>query len=164
MADLRRNALFFLAALFTLSEMVLAAVLDVRASAPVRYVIPVAGLTGLCFIFLPMYTLRKYGGAEPGQSYMQATRPVDQGLHSIIRHPQYFGYVCLNVTFVLISPHWVVIVLGFSATILFYLYALQEEKWLLKRFGESYQEYMRRVECFNVVLGLARAVLRQKRG
>ena len=160
MTNLRRNILVYLAALFTISVMVLADVLNGRSCAPVRYLAPVFGLIGLCFVVAPMFALHRHGRVEPGQSYMQATRLVDRGPYAVVRHPQYLGYMCLNVTFVLISQHGLIIVLGSLATILFYLYALREEELLIEKFGKEYQEYMCRVPRFNVMLGLTRAILR----
>ena len=160
MTDLRRNILIYLAGLFTISEMMLADVLDGRSYAPIRYLTPIFGLIGLCFAFLPMFTLHRHGRVEPGKNYMQATTLVDRGLYSVVRHPQYLGYMCFNVTFMLISQHCLIILLGSLAVTLFYLYALREEKHLIEKFGREYKEYIRQVPRLNILLGLTRAVRR----
>ena len=160
MTNLRRNILIYLAGLFTISEVALAGLLDGPGYAPLRYVAPVLGLSGWCFTLLPMFTLRRYGSVEPGKSYMQATKLVDRGLYAVVRHPQYLGYMCLDVTFMLISQHRLVILLGSLAMVLFYLCALREEKLLIEKFDQAYQHYVRQVPRFNIVLGLVRAVLR----
>jgi hypothetical protein len=54
--------------------------------------------------------------------------------------------------------------LGSLATALFYLYALREEELLIEKFGNEYQEYMRRVPGFNMVLGFVRAIPRWRSG
>ena len=110
-----------------------------------------------------MFTLRRYGRAQPGESYMQASTVVDHDLYAVVRHPQYLGYMCLTVTFMLISPHWLIILAGTSAMLLFYLYALQEEKSLLKKFGRAYQEYMGHVPRFNIIRGVIRMVVSRGR-
>ena len=164
MTNLRENILIYLAALLTLSTMVLSAVLDGQSCAPIRYLAPVFGVSGLCLYVWPMFTLRRYGRAQPGESYMQATTVVDRGLYAVVRHPQYLGYMCLNVTFMLISPYWLIILVGSLAILLFYLYALQEEERLIKKFGRAYQEYMSRVPRFNIIGGVVRTVVFGGRG
>ena len=164
MTNLREYMLFYLAGLLTLSTMVLSAVLDGQSSEPIRYLAPVFGVSGLFLTFWPMFTLRRYGQAQPGESYMQATTVVDHGLYAVVRHPQYLGYMCLNVTFILISPHWLSILVGSLAMMLFYLYARQEEKRLIKKFGRAYQEYMSRVPGFNIIVGMTRMVVSGGKG
>jgi protein-S-isoprenylcysteine O-methyltransferase Ste14 len=156
--------LFYLAGLLTLSTMVLSAVLDGQSSGLIRYLAPVFGVSSLFLAFWPMFTMRRYGRAQPGESYMQATSVVDRGLYAVVRHPQYLGYMCLNVTFMLISPHWLIILVGSLAMMLFYLYAHQEEKRLIKKFGGAYQEYMSCVPGFNIIGGMARRVVSGGRG
>jgi protein-S-isoprenylcysteine O-methyltransferase Ste14 len=159
MADLRENYLIYLAALLSLSTIALSVILDVQGGGPIRYLAPVFGVSGLCLALLPFSTLRRYGEASPGESYMMTTTVADRGLYAVVRHPQYLGYMCLNVTFMLISPHWLIILLGSTAIMLLYLFALQEEKRLIKKFGEAYQEYMGRVPRFNIIWGLVRRVI-----
>jgi protein-S-isoprenylcysteine O-methyltransferase Ste14 len=164
MANLRRNILVYLAALLTVSQMLLADVVDGRRWEPLRYLAPVVGVIGFGLICAAMFTLHRRGGREPGGSYMQATRLVDRGPFAVVRHPQYLGYICLNVTFVLISQRWPIIALGSLATALFCLVALREEELLIEKFGREYREYTRRVPRFNMVLGLVRAALRWRPG
>jgi len=159
MADLRENSLIYLATLFTLSAIALSMLLDVQSGGPIRYLAPVFGVSGLCLAFLPFFTLRRHGGALPGESYMMTTTVVDHGIYAVVRHPQYLGYMCLNVTFMLVSPHWLITLLGSTAIMLLYLFAQQEEKRLIKKFGEAYREYMDRVPRFNIILGLVRRVI-----
>ena len=164
MTNLRENSLIYLATLLTLSTIALSAVLDVQSCAPIRYLAPVFGVSGLCLAVWPMFTLRRYGRAQPGENYMQATTVVDHGLYAVVRHPQYLGYMCLNVTFILISPYWPIILVGSLAIILLYLYALQEEERLINKFGRAYQEYMSCVPRVNIIGGLVRTVVSGGRG
>jgi protein-S-isoprenylcysteine O-methyltransferase Ste14 len=159
MTNRRENILIYLAALLTLSAMVLSAFLDEPNCALIRYLALVFGVSGLCLVFWPMFTLRRYGRARPRENYMQTTTVVDHGLYTVVRHPLYLGYMCLSVTFMLISPHWLIILVASVAIMLFYLYAHQEEERLKKKFGRAYQEYMGRVPRFNIIGGLIRRVI-----
>jgi protein-S-isoprenylcysteine O-methyltransferase Ste14 len=164
MRSLRQNYLIYLAALLTLAEIVSAEVVNGRYFSFTRYLAPILGVFSLSLIFAPIFTLQRQGTVQPGGNYMQATVVVDSGLFAIVRHPQYLGYMCLNVTFMLISQHWLVLLLGSLAIIFYYLYALQEEKPLLEKFGSPYREYMRRVPRLNVVSGITRLIRRREQG
>lgn len=159
-----RYRLIYLAALCTIAEMALAAVLDAPVWPPLRYLVPVLGLCSLVLVWVPMFTLRRHGRVPPGKNYMQGTVLVDRGLYAVVRHPQYLGYMGLAVTFMLISPHVWTIVLGSLAVGLFYLYTLQEEKSAVDRLGQAYRAYMRRVPRLNVVVGLFRHVTKHLSG
>lgn len=113
-------------------------------------------LLGGIFIFTPFYLLAKHGRTKEGQMYMQAGRVVDSGLYAITRHPQYLGYMLLACGFALLSQHWAAFLLAIISTSLFYIQAVQEERYCLTRFGEQYAQYLRRVPRFNILLGMLR--------
>lgn len=159
MAKLRENLLIYLATLLTLSTMALSLLLEGQGGSPIRYLAPLLGLSGLLLAFWPIFTLRKYGGGQPGESYMEATVVVDRGLFAVVRHPQYLGYMCLNLTFMLLSSHWAIFLTGFCAIVLLALFAGQEETGLIEKFGEAYRDYIERVPRFNIIRGVVRKVV-----
>jgi protein-S-isoprenylcysteine O-methyltransferase Ste14 len=108
------------------------------------------------FIFGPFYLLTRHGGTKDSQTYMQARIVVDRGLYAITRHPQYLGYMFLACGFALLSQHWVAVLLAVAGVTFFYLQAVREEGYCLARLGEPYQQYLRRVPRFNLVLGIVR--------
>lgn len=163
MSFFKRNGLIYLATLFTLAVIMLSQVFYGRIFPSVRYLAPFLGVVSIGLMFWPMFVLQQQGQAQPGDNYMRTTALVDGGLFAIVRHPQYLGYMCLNVTFILIAQHWLILLLGSLAIALFYLYALQEEKKLLEKFGLVYQAYMRRVPRFNVLLVLLAVSRRLRR-
>jgi len=109
--------------------------------------------------FLPMFTMRRYGQAEGDTNYMHVSSVVDRGLFALVRHPQYLGYMLVNLGLVLLSQRWPVIALGGVAIVFFYVQAVAEERDLDRKFDESYREYRSRVPRFNLLLGLARYVV-----
>jgi len=117
-------------------------------------------LLGGVLFFLPMLALRRHGRVAIGGSYMDTTVVVDRGLFGIVRHPQYLGYMGLNLGFMLLSQRWPVLVLGVAAVVLFYGAALAEERMLRRQYGEPYVQYCRRVPRFNFALGLVRKMTR----
>ena len=111
------------------------------------------------FIFAPFYLLTKHGGKD-GQTYMQARIVVDRGLYAITRHPQYLGYIFLACGFALLSQHWVAVLLAVVGATFFHLQAVREERYCLAQLGEPYEQYLRRVPRFNIVLGIVRLLQR----
>ena len=159
MSHSKEYALIYLAALATLAEMGVAAVVENgRFFPPLRFFAPALGLTSLTLILWPIYTLQQHQVATARASYMATTHVVDSGLYAIVRHPQYLGYMGLNITFMLISHHWLTLLLSASAISLFYTHTLHEEKQLIEKFGAVYQSYMERVPRFNIISGAIRTM------
>jgi protein-S-isoprenylcysteine O-methyltransferase Ste14 len=127
----------------------------------VRIVGVVMLLMAAVFIFTPFYLLSKYGSMEAGKTYMQAEEVVQRGLYSIMRHPQYFGYMLLACGFTLLSQHWVAVLFTILSVAFYSRQAVEEEGYCLVQFGEPYARYLQRVPRFNFVLGVWR-VLRGK--
>jgi protein-S-isoprenylcysteine O-methyltransferase Ste14 len=110
------------------------------------------------FIFSPFFLLSKHGNNEVKGIYMQPGKVVDKGLFAILRHPQYLGYMMLAGGFALLSQNLVVVCLAVISIICFFLQALQEEKYCLDQFGNSYQNYLKSVPRFNFILGIWRII------
>lgn len=117
----------------------------------------IAGITAvplaLVFMFAPFYYLKKYGQVESQKSVVHTTQVVDHGVYAIVRHPQYLGYMLLNVGLALINWHGVTAAAAALATLFFYAQAVQEEKYCHQQMGTAYKSYCRRVPRFNFLLG-----------
>ena len=117
-------------------------------------------LASLVFIFPPFYLLRKYGKAESGRPYYETTVLVQSGLYKYLRHPQYLGYMMLNIGFSLLSQHIIIVTMSALAIICLYLQTVEEEKYCLRYLGDSYIQYMKRVPRFNFLTGILRRLKR----
>ncbi|MHA2142554.1 MAG: methyltransferase family protein [Candidatus Thorarchaeota archaeon] len=72
----------------------------------------------------------------------------DHEIYSVIRHPTYFAGVLLGIAALIFRFSVYSILMFIIVFALFWLQARREEKELVDRFGESYEEYMRRVPRF----------------
>ncbi|WP_455277334.1 methyltransferase family protein [[Eubacterium] cellulosolvens] len=117
-----------------------------------------AGLWIISIIFgwFPIYALRTKGKVPKGKSYVRTTKLVDTGIYSIVRHPQFLAGMLWSLAFILISQHWLVLVLGIPVIIIFYLGGFDGDKSGVKKFGKKYEDYMKRVPRFNFILGIIR--------
>jgi len=144
----------------TLATIVSSWLLRTEGFGALRILALLCGLSALVLMFAPMHTLKRFGDTGPGSSYMQTTHVVDRGPFSIVRHPQYLGYMLLNATFALISQHLVVVSLAAVAGACLYLHAISEERTLIEKFGDAYRDYMQQVPRFDLFRGTWRALRR----
>ena len=108
------------------------------------------------FGWLPIFTLKRWGGVQKGKSYTRTTQLVDRGIYSIVRHPQYLAGMLINIALPLIAQHWIVAVPGIIAILVNYLDTFEEEKAALEKFGPSYSRYMESVPRIDFVSGIIR--------
>ncbi len=71
---------------------------------------------------------------------------VTHGIYSKIRHPGYLGIILAYIGFSLWWNSIVPLIIALILSILLVVTALEEEKFLLKKFGRVYEEYMRKVK------------------
>jgi len=67
------------------------------------------------------------------------------GIYSKIRHPGYLGLILMYLGVALLFHNILADVVAVILSFLQILTALAEERFLIKKFGEEYKEYMRRV-------------------
>ena len=120
-------------------------------------------LLSIIFGVLPIIIFRARGGVAQGKSYMKTTLLVDDGLYGIVRHPQYLAGILLNLALILISQHWLVILLGFPAMVLTYIDIQKTDRNEIEKFGDAYRDYMERVPKINFILGIIRQLQNRKK-
>jgi protein-S-isoprenylcysteine O-methyltransferase Ste14 len=112
------------------------------------------------FGWLPIVTMRKWGGVSKGESYVATTTLVDRGVYAVVRHPQYTSGLLMGGALSLIAQHWAVWIPGVLVAALSYAATWQEEIALRKKFGQAYEDYQQRVPRVNFILGLLRLLVR----
>lgn len=70
------------------------------------------------------------------------------GLYSRIRHPQYLGLMLTGLGLSILWPRFLVAALWAVMVALYYILALDEERRMLRQFGEEYRQYMDRSGMF----------------
>jgi len=83
------------------------------------------------------------------QSHPQEIRKlVTSGVYSKMRHPVYLGRMLMNLGFLIIFPIVPMLIVAIVFVIVWYLVALHEEMFLMKRFGRNYKKYREKVPMF----------------
>ncbi|MFX0210361.1 MAG: methyltransferase family protein, partial [Candidatus Hodarchaeota archaeon] len=90
---------------------------------------------GALLVAVPFIIFPRKGGVPEGKSMVHTTILVNTGIYSIVRHPQYLGGALIMFSLILFSQHWLVAVIGLPGIILLYITTVQEDKFLLKKFG-----------------------------
>ena len=117
-------------------------------------------LSGI-FGMAPVIMFPKKGGVGKGKSFVYTTKVVDSGIYAIMRHPQYSSFILWAIAAMLLFQNVVVVLLGLPILVLIYHDMMKEEKRNIKKFGESYKQYMKRVPRVNFLLGLYRRYLKK---
>ncbi len=112
--------------------------------------------------WLPILVLRRTGGVAKGRSYVHTTRLVTTGIYAVIRHPQYLSMYPLALGLMLIGQHWLIVLIGVLALLLYSIGLRGADRRNIEKFGEEYRSYAARVPAYNVFLGLVRLLRRPR--
>jgi protein-S-isoprenylcysteine O-methyltransferase Ste14 len=150
-------------ACFPVNPLVLTGVIEVKQYLPLAIIGWVILAFSLILVFTPMVMFPRRGGVAKGKPFTDTTRLVDTGIYSIVRHPQYAGGIyAIFLTNFLVNPHWLFAILGIAGAVVVYLGCIEEDKLLIKKFGDEYKDYMQRVPKTNFWLGIIRFLRRRK--
>jgi len=84
-----------------------------------------------------------------------------KGLYSYIRHPQYLNLAIAGIGLSILWPRFLVVILWLVMVLMYYFLAKDEERRMLKQFGESYRAYMNKTGMF-LPRGLEKKILPSK--
>jgi protein-S-isoprenylcysteine O-methyltransferase Ste14 len=115
------------------------------------------GLIGLVFQVLASQEFQKKGKAHHGRSFLLTTVLIDSGVYAVVRHPMYLASGLLVFGSVLISQHWLTLLLGVPLLVGFPIIVLRADKDLIEKFGDDYKRYMQKVPSVNFLSGIIRA-------
>jgi protein-S-isoprenylcysteine O-methyltransferase Ste14 len=81
---------------------------------------------------------------------------LDTGIFGIVRHPLYLGTALWSVALMLVFQSILSVILGLIAIFCFWKASRKEDEFNTQKFGDGYQEYMKRVPMWNLFGGLRR--------
>ena len=118
---------------------------------------------GFLLAVLAGYEFQKKGGVPEGKHLVHTTILVNSGIYSIIRHPQYLGFIFIVLGLSLISQHWLSIASGVLGSLLFCSDLSTEEQSNVAKFGVEYENYMMKVPRMNIFLGIINRIKDRRR-
>jgi len=150
-------------ACFPANPLVLTSVIEVESYLPLSIIGWVVWALGMVLVMAPIVMFPRRGGVPKGKSFVKTTRLVDTGIYAVVRHPQYTGgIIAIFLANLLLYPHWLFGVLGVIGSVVIYLGCREEDKLLIKKFGDDYKGYMQRVPRMNFLLGSIRLLRSSK--
>lgn len=114
--------------------------------APFRYWIGGAIIIASIYLlgFKAVKTMRQSGQSE--NPYKKTTEIIETGPFKFTRNPMYLQMVLVCIGFaVLLSSLWIFALTPICAMFLHFLVILPEERYLERKFGNTYLDYKRRV-------------------
>jgi len=106
------------------------------------------------FVVSAFASLKKRG--KPKEGWEETTEMIEGSVFGLVRHPLYLGTAIFTVAFMLIFQSLASIVLGIVCILCFWLASKREDDYNIEKFGDSYEEYMKRVPMWNFFKRLKR--------
>ena len=116
---------------------------------------------GILLIVLAMATLREKGNLQEGGDFTATTVVVKGGVYSVVRHPLYLGWLLTYPAAMLVSQHWLIVILGVLGIVSIDQITRMADKQLVERFGVDYETYTQKVPRLNILLGIVRKLTRR---
>ncbi|WP_456487536.1 methyltransferase family protein [Candidatus Alkanophaga liquidiphilum] len=83
---------------------------------------------------------------------------VESGVYAFVRHPEFLGHILIIFALVIISQHWIGLIVGAILIVLLCLAMIEEEKRNIEKFGDAYSDYMKRVPRINLIAGIIKQI------
>jgi len=110
------------------------------------YLGPMLLIPGFLLIFLSVIT----------QIRNRDRKLIIHGVYGIVRHPMYLGAILCFVSFFFFVPHWLLLLISVSNSILIFLTIIKADHQCLERFGNDYASYSKRTPRINIIAGIFR--------
>ena len=122
----------------------------------ISQVLQVIGSVLICMTIalalITFVTFRSKG--KPKRGIEETTVLIEGTIFGVIRHPLYLGFTLWGIGQILAIQSIISVVLGIIAVFCSWMAAKKEDEFNLKKFGDSYKEYMQKVPMWNVMKGL----------
>lgn len=83
---------------------------------------------------------------------------VKSGMYAFVRHPEFLGHILIIFALIVISQHWIGLIVGAILIVLLFLAMIEEEKRNIEKFGDAYRDYMKRVPRINLIAGIIKQI------
>lgn len=114
-------------------------------------------MTGFTLWLVTAVTMRKsIKRKKKAGEYMEVENLIKTGIFSVVRHPQYLGFIFFNIGFIGITQEIFPSALAVVSIVLIVVGVRREEKELEEKFGNKYQKYKQKTPAFNIFLGVFR--------
>ena len=96
------------------------------------------------------------------KGYEEGIGVVESGMYAFVRHPEFLGHILIIFALVIISQHWINLIVGAILIVLLCLAMIEEEKRNMEKFGDAYRDYRKRVPRINLIAGIIKQIHSQR--
>jgi len=96
----------------------------------------------------------KHKGKPKSADFTATTTFIDSGIYSFFRQPMTLGAAIGSVALVLDFQSILAVILGLVSLFCFWMSAIKESEYNIRKFGDAYKEYMKKVPMWNILKGL----------
>ena len=96
----------------------------------------------------------KHKGKPKSTDFTATTTFIDGGIYRFFRQPMTLGAAIWSIALVLVFQSILALMLGLVSLFCFWMAAKKESKYNIRKFGDAYQEYMKKVPMWNILKGL----------
>ena len=100
-------------------------------------------------VFLPLLAVAMYFSRHAHKKVFEEKRSklmvINTDVFARIRHPMYFGYLLMYLSFVILSFSVIALVIFVAVVLFYYFISHYEEQILLEKLGDDYRNYMKTV-------------------
>jgi len=108
----------------------------------------------ILLIILAIVNLRRKGKPLDGEAFTATTVVVKRGVYSVVRHPLYLGWLLTYPAAMLVSQHWLIVILGVIGIASIDQITRKADEELVEKFGVDYEMYMQEVPRLNIIIGI----------
>ena len=95
-----------------------------------------------------MHALKSKGKPKTADPFASTTF-IDTGVYAIVRQPMTLGMAIWSIALTLVFQSILAVLLGIVSLFCFWISAKKESEYNIKKFGDSYKEYMKKVSMWN---------------
>jgi protein-S-isoprenylcysteine O-methyltransferase Ste14 len=88
-------------------------------------------------------------GATKGTDFTDTTTIIKSGIYGLIRQPMTLGLAIWSLAMAMVFQSAVTLILGLISIFCFWMAAGKESEYNIRKFGDDYSEYMKKVPMWN---------------
>jgi protein-S-isoprenylcysteine O-methyltransferase Ste14 len=98
----------------------------------------------------------KHKGKPKSADFTATTTFIDSGIYSFFRQPMTLGVAIWSIALILVFQSILAVILGSVSLFCFWMSAEKESEYNIRKFGDAYKEYMKKVPMWNILKGLGK--------
>jgi len=96
----------------------------------------------------------KHKGRPETADPTATTTFIDTGVYSVVSQPMTLGMAIWSIALILVFQSILAVILGMESIFCFWMSARKEAEYNIRKFGDKYKEYIKKVPVWNIFKGI----------